>query len=430
MSDAVSDAHMGDVNEGKEVSRPSTRRKVARTFAIAAAAGGVALFGVPAFASAGGSMPSAVKLDSHGLDVSAIAAKVDPGVVDINTTLAGGEAAGTGMVLTPDGLVLTNNHVIDGATSVTAQVAGTSKSYSAEVLGYDASDDVALIQLKGASDLATVSTGDSSKVQVNDSVVAIGNALGKGGTPSTAEGSITATNQTITASDDNGSNPETLHGAIQIDAPIQPGDSGGPLVNANGDVIGMTSAGSSNGNVFVNQTTSTEGFAIPINSALDLAKQIHDGDASTKVHIGPRAILGIEIADSSSSSGGSGGGFGGGFGGSNGGFGGQDPFGGSNGGFGGQDPFGNSVPSNSSAAQSDTGGVQISGVAPGSPAESAGLQAGDTITSVDGHSVNTPDDISTPLNSHKVGDKVKVQWVDSSGQTLSATVTLEAGPPA
>ena len=406
MSDAVIDAHMGDVNEGKEVSRPSTRRKLARTLAIAAAVGGVALFGVPAFASAGGSMPSAVKLDSHGLDVSAIAAKVDPGVVDINTTLAGGEAAGTGMVLTPDGLVLTNNHVIDGATSVTAQVAGTSKSYSADVLGYDASDDVALIQLKGASGLDTVSTGDSSKVQVNDPVVAIGNALGKGGTPSTAEGSITATNQTITASDDNGANPETLRGAIQIDAPIQPGDSGGPLVNAGGDVIGMTSAGSSNGNVFVNQTSSTEGFAIPINSALDIAKQIHDGDSSTKVHIGPRAILGVEIADTSSgSSGGSGGGFGGG---------GWGP-------FGGQDPYGDNA---------STGGVQISGVASGSPADSAGLAAGDTITNVDGHSVNSPDDISAPLNNDKPGDKVKVQWVDDSGRSHSATLTLVAGPPA
>jgi S1-C subfamily serine protease len=299
-------------------------------------------------------------------------------------------------------------------------------------VGYDVADDLAVLQMVGASGLTTVSTVDSSQVQVQDPVVALGNALGRGGTPATAEGSVTALNQTITAADENGANPETLNGMIQVDAPIQPGDSGGPLANADGKVIGIDSAGSSSGNQ-LSSSSATVGFAIPIDHALDVAGQIEAGDASANVHLGARAILGIEVQDTSGQST-SGqptgnGGFG------NGGFGG--------GGFGGgfnrpgrssSGPFGGSTSSGGTTGlggqTSASAGVQISGVASGSPAESAGRAAGDTITAIDGQAVNATADITSAMNAHRPGDHVTVQWTDSSGTQHTATVTLIAGPPA
>jgi len=485
----------GDAEVGK-----GPRRGIGRLFAAGAVASAAVLFASPAFASSSSGLLAALGGGTNGLDVSSIAAKVDPGIVDINTTLDGGAAAGTGMVLTSSGIVLTNNHVINGETSVNVQVAGTGPTLQADVLGYDAADDVAVLKIEHASNLATVSTGDSSQVQVNDPVVALGNALGRGGTPATAQGSVTGVNQTITAADDNGANPETLTGMIEMNAPIQPGDSGGPLVGADGNVIGMTSAGSS-GSGGLGGSSSTDGYAIPINHALDIANQIEAGRSSANVHIGARAILGVEIQagaattpgngsggfpggnnsnggsaggngsngsndpfGGSGSSGGSGSFGGNGSSGSNDPFGGSfspggfDPFGGSvssgiNGAFdpfgggsssGGFDPFGGSGSSGSNdpfggsgsfggsngGAVSNSDGVQISGVESGGPAESAGLAAGDVITALDGHTVRTPDDIDTALNSHRPGDHVTVEWTDSSGQTHSATVTLVAGPPA
>jgi S1-C subfamily serine protease len=372
------------------------------------------------------------------VDANSLAAKVDPAIVDINTTLSNGAAAGTGMILTSDGIVLTNNHVIDGATTINVQVDGTGPIYNAKVLGYDATDDVALIKMQNASGLPTVSIGDSSAVQVGDSVLGLGNALGKGGTPSTAPGTVTGLDKTITASDDGGGNPETLSGMIEINAPIQPGDSGGPLVNTSGQVIGMDSAGSSTGS---NDAPATDAYAIPIDHAISIAQEIDNGQASTDVHIGDRAVLGVEVQDTTAQSagpdtgsGGFGGGFGsGGFGSGGFGSGGFGGFGGSSGsngssGFGGFGGFGGS--SGSGAASQSTAGVQIAGVASGSPAESAGLQAGDTITALNGQSVGSADDLSAAMSSLHPGDSVKVTWVDSSGQQHTATVTLEAGPPA
>ncbi len=217
-----------------------TRRRTRQGLAAAVLTAGAIAFAAPAWAA---TTASAHRASSSGsLDVNSIAANVDPAIVDVNTTLAQGAAAGTGMVISSSGEVLTNNHVIDGATSVTV-TAANGKTYDAKLVGYDATDDVAVLQLQGAPKLPTV-TASSTKPSVGDPVVALGNALGRGGTPATAPGSVTAVNQTITATDDNGANPETLSNLIQTDAPIQPGDSGGPLVNANGQVVGMDSAGS------------------------------------------------------------------------------------------------------------------------------------------------------------------------------------------
>ena len=179
-------------------------------------------------------------------NTAAIAAEVDPGLVDINTTLKAEneEAAGTGQVLTSNGEVLTNNHVIEGATTISVTDIGNGKTYSATVVGYDRTEDVAVIQLKNASGLKTVSIGNSSDVAKGEGVVGIGNAGGVGGTPSVAGGSVTALGQSITASDAGDGTSEKLTNLIQTNCDIQPGDSGGPLVNASGKVVGMDTAAS------------------------------------------------------------------------------------------------------------------------------------------------------------------------------------------
>src|SRR5262249_55969418 len=197
-------------------------------------------------------------------DTDAIAAKVAPALVDINVTFGykGAQGAGTGIVLTSKGEVITNNHVINGATKISVTDIGNGKTYSANVVGYDASHDIAVLQLQGASGLTTAKIGDSSQAAVGQSVVAIGNAGGTGGTPSNAGGSITDLNQSITASDDLGGTSEQLSGLIQVNADIQPGDSGGSLVNTSGEVIGIDTAASQGYSL---QSTGNQGYAIPIN---------------------------------------------------------------------------------------------------------------------------------------------------------------------
>jgi S1-C subfamily serine protease len=394
------------------------RRHAPRALAMSALLAGIPLVATPAFAASSG---------TGGLDVAAIAAKVDPGIVDINTTLSNGAAAGTGIVLTSSGEVLTNNHVIDGATSIKVQVSGAGPSYDAKVLGYDAADDVALIQVEGAPELQPVTTGDPSTLSQGDPVLALGNALGKGGAPQTAEGSVTALDQSITAADESGGNAETLTGVIQTDAPIQPGDSGGPLVNADGQVVGMNSAGSSDGQS--QDAPATAGFAIPIDKALSIVHQIEAGQSSDNVHIGDRAILGVQVQDTATAAApgdlGGLGGLGGGFG-----TGADNGLGGAFGGLGDVGGGGSSDASGAGASVPSTGGVQVAGVEAGSPADQAGLAEGDTITSINGQSVGSTDDMSAALGSLHAGDSVRVGWTDASGQQQTATVVLAAGPPA
>jgi S1-C subfamily serine protease len=351
------------------------------------------------------------------LSASQIAQRVDPALVDVVTTLGyqGASAAGTGIVLTSDGEVLTNNHVIRGATSIKVTDVGNGRTYTAKVVGYDASKDVAVIKLQNASGLTTANLGDSSSVQTGDAVTALGNAGGKGGTPSVANGAVTALNQSITASDEgSGANSEQLSGLIETNADIQPGDSGGALVDAYGQVIGMNTAASS-GTQFQSESgqSAAQAYAIPIDNAETIADQIEAGQGSSTVHIGATAFLGIQSGGSSSgSSSGSGSGDSGGFGGF--------------GGFGQGDGSGFGQGDGSGASS----GVTISGALSGSPAASAGLTAGDTITSVDGQAVSSASDIQQALVKHHPGDKISVNWVDQSGQSQTATVTLASGPAA
>ena len=404
------------------------------TGAVALAAGAAAggLIG----SSHGLTASTATAVSKTTLSSSEIAKRVDPALVDVVSTEGdqGAVAAGTGIVLTSNGTVLTNNHVIRGATSIKVTDIGNGRTYTAKVVGYDASHDVAVIQLQNASGLTTASLGDSSSVQTGDSVTALGNAGGKGGTPSVATGTVTALNQGITASDEgSGVNSEQLTGLIETNANIQPGDSGGALVNSYGQVVGMNTAASSGTQVQSESGQSAvQAYAIPIDHAESIAKQVEAGQSSSTVHIGATAFLGIESDGSSSggssgSSGGSGGsGDGSGFGGfgDGSGFGGQ----GDGSGFGG---FGQGDGSGTSGSGSGTSnGVTIAGALSGSPAASAGLTEGDTITSVGGQSVSSASDISQILVKYHPGDKISISWVDQSGQSQTATVTLASGPAA
>ena len=314
------------------------------------------------------------------LSTAAIVQKIDPAVVDIVSTLSNGEAAGTGIVLTSSGEVLTNNHVIDGATSISVTDVGNGQTYQASVTGYDASHDVAVLKLKGASGLTTASIGDSSKVSVGSKVVAVGNAGGKGGTPSVAQGQVTGLNKQITATDAGSGTSETLTGVIRTNADIQPGDSGGPLLNTSGEVIGMdTAASSAQTDSATGQAAAVQAFAIPINQAVATAHQIESGTASDTVHIGATAFLGVAV----SSQGGPG----------------------------------------------DNGAV-IAGTVQGGAAAAAGIGAGDVITSVGGQAVTSANGLRDTLTAHHPGDTVKVTWQDEQGQAQSANVVLGSGPAA
>jgi S1-C subfamily serine protease len=329
------------------------------------------------------------------LNAQALAAKVNPGIVDITSQLkySNATAEGTGMVISSNGLVLTNNHVIDEATSVSATLVVSGKTYPAQVIGYDATDDVALLQLQGASGLKAVSVGDSSQVKVGQAVLALGNAGGRGGLPSTAQGTISGLNRTIQANDNGAGTQETLHGMLQTNAGIQEGDSGGPLVNSDGKVIGMDTAANTSG--FGDQSTATTGFAIPINHAVTIANQIAAGHASATVHIGLAGFMGVNIGDASKPTGcaSNGGGLGGGF-----------------GGF---------TPPVST-------GALICQVYPGTPAASAGLNTGDVITSVNGQSVGSANALTNLMASDHPGDQLSISYVDSSGGTHKTSVTLSA----
>jgi S1-C subfamily serine protease len=332
------------------------------------------------------------------LNAQALAAKVDPGIVDITAQLKynSATAEGTGMVISSSGLVLTNNHVIDQATSVSAQLVVSGKSYTAQVVGYDSTDDVALLQLEGASGLKTVTLGDSSQVKVGQAVLALGNAGGRGGLPSTAQGTISALNRTIQASDSGASTTETLHGMIQTNAPIQEGDSGGPLVNSDGKVIGMDTAANT-ASFGPGQSASTTGFAIPISRAVTIADQIAAGRGSSTVHIGLAGFIGINVGDANNPNACAGSGF----------------SGGGGGGFGGQQPAVSS-------------GALICQVFNGTPAASAGLAEGDVITSINGQSVTDANGLTKAMAGDHPGDQLAITYVDVNGAKHNTTVTLGA----
>jgi S1-C subfamily serine protease len=356
---------------------------------------------------------------SSALNRASVEAKVEPGLVDITATLkyASETAEGTGMVISRDGLVLTNNHVIDGATSVTATLAGSRHPFQARVIGYDIPDDVALLQLTGASGLATVSIGNSSQVRLGAAVLALGNAEGRGGvTP--AAGTIDGLNRSIQASDQGSSTPEDLKHMLQTNAQIQQGDSGGALANSAGQVIGMVTAANTGPD---GQRSGTAGFAIPINNALAIARQIAAGQASSAVYIGLPGFLGVEVATSNSPSpqqqaadqqraaNGQGG---------------QE-------GPGGAGPAcvnGGQPPGTPDRIAPAGAGALVLGVVCGTAANVEGLVPGDVITSVEGQAVTTPGSLTALTSKYHPGHVVSVGWQSTDGTQHTMRFMLGNGP--
>lgn len=351
--------------------------------------------------------------------------KVGQGIVIINTTLQyrSERAAGTGMVINAgDGLVLTNNHVIENSTKITATVAATGKNFLAKVVGYDVTGDIALIRLQHPSGLHAVPIGDSGQVKTGDVVTALGNAEGQSRIiPAT--GHITGVNRTITASDQAGAvSSETLHGMLETDAAIVSGDSGGPLVNSAGQVIGMDTAG--NDVSVPDQQRPAAGFAIPIKTALAVARQIAAGQASSIISIGYPPFIGIYVGPGTSS----------------------DPQQQAtaqrqqqNNGFGG---FGNGNGSGSQSCYANdtnlpvpttiapvSSGTLVIGTICSSPSAAAGVTAGSVVTAVNGQAVGAPQSLHSKLAQFRPGDTVSLTWVTPSGQRKTANMTLTAGPP-
>lgn len=310
------------------------------------------------------------------LNADAIAAKVDPAIVDINTTVGSGQAAGTGMIITSNGEILTNNHVVDRSNSIQVTIAGRAQTYAAHVVGTDPKADIAVIQIDGVSGLPTVTFAGSSSVQVGDAIVAIGNALGQGGTPDVSQGRITALDQTITASE-GGSKSEQLSGMLQSDATIYPGDSGGPLLNTSAQVVGMITAGDVQG---FRSSASNVNYAIASDTILNVVNEIQTGQANPDIIYGQSGYIGVSVQNLDAGT---------------------------------VAQLGLSVSS----------GALVAGVQSGSPAAAAGITRYSVITAVAGAKISTIDDLGTTLLAHKPGERVSITWVNQSG-THSATITL------
>jgi S1-C subfamily serine protease len=290
------------------------------------------------------------------------------GIVDIYTTLGfedGAAAAGTGMLISRTGEVLTNNHVIRGATKFKVVDVTTHRSYNATVVGYSVSHDIAVLQLASASHLQTIKLGGHLALHVGQQVVARGNAQGRGGVPKAAHGKVIALHRRIVARDLSGES-ETLQNVIATNTAVEPGDSGGPLMDAHNRAVGMVTAGSTVG--------APRGFAIPIRQALLYARSIMKGKSSASIHVGPTAFLGVVLKDVS-------------------------------------------------------GGTQIQQILPKLPAEAAGLAVGDVITSIDGTAISSMADMRKALLTLAVGTAVSIGWNDTAGTAQTGTITPASGPP-
>ena len=303
-----------------------------------------------------------------GHSTPSVTARPNVGIVNIYTTLGyqHGLAAGTGMIISRSGEVLTNNHVINGATKFKVVDVTSHRRYTATVAGYSVSRDIAVLQLANASGLRTVKRGGAISLHVGMRIVARGNAQGRGGPPKTARGRIIALHQQIVAKDETG-DPETLNNMIATNAPVVPGYSGGPLENAQNRVLGIVTAGSTNPGFH-------RGFAIPLPQALQIARRIESGRSNAIVHVGPTAFLGVRLANVADE-------------------------------------------------------AKIASVLQGKPADLAGLAAGDVITSLNGVAISSKADVRQTVLSLVPGKTVPIGWTDSKGVAQSGDITPISGPP-
>jgi S1-C subfamily serine protease len=302
--------------------------------------------------------------DTSGAEGTAATDEQSRGVLLIETQTRAGSGAGTGLVLSSEGLALTNYHVIEGSTAVRAEVAATGESHEVEVLGFDESADIALLRLVGAEDLDTIDPDDDG-ADVEDEVTAVGNARG-GGALLAAEGEVTELDSRITTQDGfgPGASADRLEGLIETSAAAVPGYSGGPTYDDEGEVLGITTAAAGD---------ASQSFAVPIDDALEVAGRIEDGDEGGSVQIGPSAWLGISVADGGS-------------------------------------------------------GAGVADVEAGSPADELGLADGAVITGLDGAAVGSVEDLLDEMARHEPGDSVEVTWTDPDGSLRTGDVELGESP--
>ncbi len=305
-------------------------------------------------------------------DIAAAAAAVEPAVVQITTKIDYQQAigTGTGTVIDPGGVVLTNYHVVAGANAVTGTVGG--RDYPADLVGYDRKHDIAVLQLRGAGGLPTAPIGDSGQVVVGEPTVGLGNARGVGAPLTHETGPVSALNRTVNAEDSLTGSSEEVNGLIEVAADVRPGDSGGPLVNSAGQVIGVVTAASVN----FQMGPAGKGFAIPINDAMAVAGQIRSGAASGTVHIGPPVLLGVGV----------------------------------------------------STQPRSAPGIIVRDVMIGGPADQVGVAIGDVLTVLDGTSLDSATTLTYALDRHYPGDVVGLTWIDRSGQQRTGKATLVPGP--
>lgn len=311
---------------------------------------------------------------SESLDIAAASTSESTGIVVIETELGyqSAASAGTGIVLTADGTILTNNHVVSGATNITVTTADGTQ-YEAGVVGTDSTEDVAVLQLEDASGLATATIDDDGDPALGDNVTAVGNANG-GGVLMATSGPVTAIDTEVTASSaTTAGGSETLDNMIEFDADVVSGDSGGAVLDDEGEVVGVTTIASTGG-------SNISGYAIDIDTALDVAQHLIDGVATDTNTIGTPAFLGIAIADST-------------------------------------------TPGSQAAS-----GAVVGGVYEDTPAADLGLSEGDTITAVEGIAVGSASELSGLIAEYTPGTEVTITWTTSSGAEQSGTTTLIAGP--
>ena len=307
---------------------------------------------------------SAASTDYVPGSVTAAAAKAMPSTVDIKVRTAGGTSEGSGVILTADGDVLTNNHVVAGANGRITVTLADGSEHPATVVGTSPSYDLAVIKITDAQNLTPAVLGQSSTLQVGQPVVAIGSPRGLTGT--VTSGIISAFNRTVVTQGETRGQAVVYNG-LQTDTPINPGNSGGPLINLDGQVIGINSA-------IVGQDSTGLGFAIPIDQAKRVAEEIMRTGSATK------PLLGVQ---------------------------------------------GNTASTNPA---SDTSGARIDVVQPGSPAEAAGITAGDTVTKVGDEKVEDFTDLIARIGSYAPGAQVQLTVVTSGGETKTVTVTLGSQP--
>jgi S1-C subfamily serine protease len=317
---------------------------------------------------------------SVAADVKTALARIEPSVVLINDTItssgAGGQGggfggfggfqesgAGTGIIISADGQIVTNAHVVNGATAITVTLPNNGGTHPASIVGIDTTQDLAVIKISGVTDLKPATFANSDTAAVGDSVLAVGNALGYGGAPTVTEGILSAKGRTLSGTDDN------LSGLLQTDAAINPGNSGGPLVDSTGQVIGI--------NVAVASGTTSEpaqniGFTIPSNTVVADLPSLKAGKGASTQGGGQTTqsgtFLGVSVADA-------------------------------------------------------TGGALVQAVEAGSPAAAAGIQVGDLITAVDGKTIADGTALQQAIRSEKSGTTVTI-GITRNGSPTTVKATL------